>query len=224
MRPLSRENNFYYLCGALVTILFSSAVARQFPGTWGEDLFTLVIVAMLLLGTRSLDPDPARRRLLWALVVLVLTFSVLNRFRASTVFDALTLGLLLLYFAVALRQAAGQVLFVRGRVDMNRIVGSLSLYLLLGLIWTMIYLVLLTLDPDTLSGLDFENWRQSFPRVAHYSFVTLTTLGYGDILPATRLAEFFAYMEAIAGVFYMAIVVASLVSIALHHRTDPGDG
>jgi len=100
-------------------------------------------------------------------------------------------------------------------VNINRIVGSVSLYLLLGLIWTLIYLVLLTFDASALSGIEFGNWRESFPQVAYYSFVTLTTLGYGDILPANHLARFFAYMEAIAGVFYMAIVVASLVSIGI---------
>ena len=106
------------------------------------------------------------------------------------------------------------------RVNINRIVGSVSLYLLLGLIWTLIYLVLLTFDANALSGIQFGNWRESFPQVAYYSFVTLTTLGYGDILPTSHLARFFAYMEAIAGVFYMAIVVASLVSIAITESTN----
>ncbi len=51
--------------------------------------------------------------------------------------------------------------------------------------------------------------------MAYYSFVTLTTLGYGDILPKNHLAEFFAYMEAVVGVFYMAIIVATLVSLGI---------
>jgi len=227
MKRLTRENNFFYLCIALGVILFSSAMAREFPGTWGEDLFTLVIVAMLLLSIKSLDPDLTWRRLVYALMGLVLVLSVLNRFRASPLFDTLTLALLLIYFLAALRKAAVQVLFTGGRVDANRIVGSLSLYLLLGLIWTLLYLALLILDPAAFTGIEFRNWREAFPQVAYYSFVTLTTLGYGDILPISHLARFLAYMEAIAGVFYMAIVVASLVSIALndlssHNSDDAG--
>ena len=217
MKQLTRENNFYYLCVALVTILFSSALARQFPGTWGEDLFTLLIVAMLLLSIKSLDPTLTWRRMVYGLMGVLLVMTVINHFHESTFFDYLTLGLLMAYFYGALRSAAAQILFV-GKVDTNKIVGSVSLYLLLGLIWTMLYLALLTFDPAALSGLEFENWRQAFPRVAYYSFVTLTTLGYGDILPKSHLAQFFAYMEAVTGVFYMAIVVASLVSIGLMER------
>lgn len=53
---------------------------------------------------------------------------------------------------------------------------------------------------------------ENFSDAAYFSFVTLTTLGYGDILPITPIAKVFAYLEAIIGVFYMAIVVSSLVS------------
>lgn len=45
----------------------------------------------------------------------------------------------------------------------------------------------------------------------YFSFVTLTTLGFGDLLPVSPLARFLVYMEAVTGVFYMAIVVSSLV-------------
>jgi len=218
MRQLSRENNFFYLCVALVVILFSSAVARQFPGTWGEDFFSLLIVLMLMLSIRSLDTTLPWRRAIYGLLLVLVLLGLLARFREFLLYDYLTLALLMLYFAGALRVTATRILF-SGKVDANKIVGSVSLYLLLGLIWTMVYLTLLTFDHSALQGLEFSNWRQAFPRVAYYSFVTLTTLGYGDILPRSHLAQFFAYMEAVTGVFYMAIVVASLVSLGLNDRS-----
>ena len=107
-----------------------------------------------------------------------------------------------------------QVFFI-GDIDGNKIVGSLTLYILLGLIWATIYLLLLVLDPQAFSGIEIGHWQEIFSRVAYYSFVTLTTLGYGDILPANHIAEFFVYMEAIVGVFYMAIIVSSLISLRL---------
>ncbi len=224
LKTLSRENNFFYLCFALLGLLASSALARQLSGTWGQELFTAVIVLLLFLGTRSLDPSRTLRRTIHGTLLTLLLLGLVSRSKDSRPFDYLSLALMTLYFLVALRLTARQILFV-GRVDANKIVGSLSLYLLLGLIWTMFYLALLTLDPASLQGVEFTNWRASFPRVAYYSFVTLTTLGYGDILPANHLAEFFAYTEAIAGVFYMAIVVASLVSIGLAHlATGPKEG
>ncbi|MCV5959457.1 potassium channel family protein, partial [Escherichia coli] len=55
---------------------------------------------------------------------------------------------------------------------------------------------------------------------AYFSFVTLTTLGYGDISPLTPLAQVVVYLEAITGVFYMAIVVSSLVSSNIDHQVN----
>jgi len=106
------------------------------------------------------------------------------------------------------------VLF-EGDIDGNKILGSLTLYILIGLIWAMIYMILLTIDPSAFSGIEIHSWQEVFSRVAYYSFVTLTTLGYGEILPKRHIAEFFVYMEAVIGVFYIAIIVSSLISLRL---------
>ena len=66
-------------------------------------------------------------------------------------------------------------------------------------------------------SIEVVSWQDNLTKMIYYSFVTLTTLGYGDILPQNTLAEFFVYLEAIAGVFYMAIIVASIVSARLSH-------
>jgi hypothetical protein len=92
--------------------------------------------------------------------------------------------------------------------------------MLLGLTWAIIYLILLSIDPEAFSGIDTGSWQELFASVSYYSFVTLTTLGYGDILPKNHLAEFFVYMETIIGVFYMAIIVSSLVSLRLKKFQD----
>jgi voltage-gated potassium channel Kch len=127
--------------------------------------------------------------------------------------------ILLIFFIRVFIVAAKQVLFV-GKIDANKIIGSLTLYILLGLIWAVIYLILLAMDPNAFSGIEAADWKQIFSRVAYYSFVTLTTLGYGDILPTNHVAEFFVYMEAITGVFYMAIIVSSLISLHLSENVD----
>jgi voltage-gated potassium channel Kch len=84
---------------------------------------------------------------------------------------------------------------------------------LIGLIWTELYLMLLIFDPAAFNGIEPTQWQQLFSRVAYFSLVTLTTLGYGDISPASRIAEFFVTMEAVTGVFYMAIFVSSLINL-----------
>ena len=85
-------------------------------------------------------------------------------------------------------------------------------FLLLGFIWAIFYLLILEVTPTSFSGIELTTWKENLPEVMYFSFVTLTTLGYGDVLPISPLARFLVYMEAIVGVFYMAIVVSSLVS------------
>ncbi len=94
--------------------------------------------------------------------------------------------------------------------------GAVCVYLLMGLIWALLYLLIAQTIPGAFSGLEQLNWYENFSAVAYYSFVTLTTLGYGDITPVAPLARFLAYMEAVAGVFYMAILVASLIGVAIN--------
>ena len=108
-------------------------------------------------------------------------------------------------------------------VTTNMIVGSVVLYLLLGLIWTIIYLILLISYPDSFNNVPTLEWRENFSQMSYFSFVTLTTLGYGDISPKNSIAQFFVYIEAIVGVFYMAIIVSSLVSARLQSLKLDGE-
>lgn len=214
MKPITQENNFVYLFFSLIIFLFSAAVMSEFPGTLGQDIFSIVTILMLILSIKSLRTE---KTWMWAVYAMVLSFVVLTVL--GKIFDHqlnvyLSLILLLTFFIGSFSTAAKQVLFV-GNIDGNKIIASLSLYILLGLIWTVIYLILLVMDPTSFSGVEAANWQQSFSRVAYYSFVTLTTLGYGDILPTNHVAEFFVYLEAIIGVFYMAIIVSSLISLRL---------
>ena len=77
----------------------------------------------------------------------------------------------------------------------------------------MLYLFMAQAIPNAFNGLEQLIWYENFADVAYYSFVTLTTLGYGDISPNVPIARFFVYMEAVVGVFYMAILVASIIGI-----------
>ncbi len=214
MKQITQENNFVYLFFSLLIFLFSAAIMSEFPGSTGQDIFSIVTVLMLLLSIKSLKTD---KTWIWSVYILVVSFVILTI--SGKMFDHqlnvyLSLLILLMFFIGSFSTAAKQVLFV-GDIDGNKIIGSLSLYILLGLIWAVIYLLLLVMDPTAFSGIETTNWQQSFSRVAYYSFVTLTTLGYGDILPTNHVAEFFVYLEAIIGVFYIAIIVSSLISLRL---------
>ena len=214
MKPITQKNNFVYLFFSLLIFLFSAAIMSEFSGTIGQDIFSVVTILMLLVSLKSLRTDKTWIWAVYALVVIYVILAVLGKFSEHKLYVYLTLLILFIFFIGSFSMASKQVLFV-GDIDGNKIIGSLSLYILLGLIWTVIYLFLLSMDPTSFSGIETENWKQNFTRVTYYSFVTMTTLGYGDIFPKNHIAEFFAYLEAITGVFYMAIVVSSLISLRL---------
>lgn len=214
MKHLTNKNNFTYLLSSLIVFLFSAALVAEIPSRWSEDIFSIVTILMLAVSIKSLKTDATWKWTVYVIIVVFVLLTALYKFFGINLYTFFILAILLIFFAGSFAVAARQILFV-GEIDMNKIIGSLALYLLLGLIWSVIYLLILTADPQAFSGIESTNWQETFSHVSYYSFVTLTTLGYGDILPTNHLAEFFVYMEAIIGVFYMAIIVASLIS---HHK------
>ena len=223
MKQLTEKNNFLYLFFSLIFFLFSAAVVVEFPGSIGEDIFSAVTLLMLAVSLKSLKTERTWKWTVYALIIFFTVLTAMGKYFGHQLYIYLILMILLIFFIGSFTSAAKQVLFV-GDIDGNKIIGSLSLYLLLGLIWTVIYLLLLAMDPSAFSGVEVTNWQQGFSRIAYYSFVTLTTLGYGDILPTNHVAEFFVYMEAIVGVFYMAIIVSSLISLRLAALQDEKQG
>jgi len=219
MKQLSQDNNFIYLCLSLVVLLFSGAMIQEFPNTWGDTIFSIITLLMLIASIKSLHTDMPWKRTVYILILLFVLLTIMKKLFILEYAHYMNLLILFIFFIHSFMVSSRQILF-RGRVDTNIIIGSLSLYLLLGLIWSIIYLFLLELDPTALSGIEAQNWQERFAIVTYYSFVTLTTLGYGDILPTNALSQFFAAMEAIVGVFYMAIIVASLISIRQPNITD----
>lgn len=220
---VNRENNFIYLTLSLVVLLLSSALANTLPeGPITRWLFQGISLATLVVAYLSLDFGRFWRRFVAVLFALQI---LLNGLYASDTWagaDLVGLLLLMVFFLVAAAAAARQVLFP-DRVDFNVVVGSIAIYLLMGLVWTVLYLFALEINPDALAGLTYEGWSNSFNRVLYFSYVTLATLGYGDISPQEPLTQVLASLQAITGTFYMAIVVASLISAHRWRRPDHED-
>ena len=103
-------------------------------------------------------------------------------------------------------------IFSQEKITREVIFGALVVYLLMGLMWTYGYSLLGHLQPGsfshpgTLAELDFESFN-------YFSFVTMTTLGYGDISPASPPARAMAMTQAITGQVYLAVLLARLVGI-----------
>lgn len=124
------------------------------------------------------------------------------------------------FFGLALWGILRSVLV--NRVSGNSILGSLDGYLLLGIIWSLLYCAVETASPGSFrlpaAAADAAAHRPLDRGLLHYfSFITLATVGYGDVTPLSPLARSLAWMEAIAGQFYLAVLVAGLVGFQVTH-------
>jgi hypothetical protein len=103
-------------------------------------------------------------------------------------------------------------IYSQKKITRDLIVGAAVVYLFMALMWTFIFVVVETLHPGSFNlpeGLDIEATSQ----FVYYSFVTLTTLGYGDITPITPMARSLCVLEAVIGQLYLVVQVAWLVGV-----------
>jgi hypothetical protein len=116
--------------------------------------------------------------------------------------------------------------FRHGNVTHHRVQGAICVYLLAGLAWAYSFEILLALDhsairiPDTYSAAPTRTGL-----IRYFSFVTLTTLGYGDILPVSPIARSLATSEALFGQLYPAVMIARIISVEIldRRRRDSAD-
>ncbi len=222
MPHVSEKNNFMYLTVSLVILLLAGALVDQFPSKLGPHILQAVTIISLASGIIGFRSSRLWFRTGIGFVVTFLAIVLLGVLLDISGMSYLHLVVLMFFYTWATWLAARQVLFT-GPVDGNKIVGAICIYLLIGLIWALSYLMIAQAVPGAFNGLEQLIWYDNFADVAYYSFVTLTTLGYGDISPVTPIARFLVFMEAIVGVFYMAILVASLIGIrtsSMHSEND----
>ena len=98
----------------------------------------------------------------------------------------------------------------------DRIVGAICVFILIGLAWASLFEALDTMRPGSLRFPADTAWvAPGAQRYRYFSFVTLATLGYGDVTPQTALAGTLAALEAVTGQLYIAITVARLVALSM---------
>ncbi len=126
-------------------------------------------------------------------------------------------GRLLAISAVSLTIA--RAVFASGRVTFHRVQGAVVLYLNFALLFFTIYRLIEVLLPNSFSNLPHAGAEYgSGAALLYFSFSTLTTLGYGDIVPVHPLARSLANLEGVIGQLYPATLLARLVSLEIEHR------
>ncbi len=192
----------------LVQPFFYHSVAQ---GRVSVIFFTAVLLA-------AVQGCSGSRRLLWAGIAFSVPALVLSW---ATLFwpdlDPFRVTFQLLFFTY-ICCVFFQRIFLADSITLDLLFGAFCLYLLIGLLWALAYTLLEQVFPGSFAGTQMEEAGSLADRFLYYSYVTLTTLGYGDIIPATPPARNLSALEALTGQFYIAILVARLLGLHLQKR------
>jgi hypothetical protein len=122
-----------------------------------------------------------------------------------------------LFFAYAVINIL-RIIYKTKEITRETIYAAIVAYLLLALMWAFIYAILETAIPGSFD-LPEQGFRGEYIQFEYFSFITITTLGYGDIIPLTDKASALAICEAVIGQIYMVVLVAWLVGMHVSRRS-----
>jgi hypothetical protein len=205
---------------ALALLLLAEPFVESVAGTVFFDVFLWITVVSVVIACST------RRRSLFiglALAALMQLSLAYRTIRGLEEIDA-THSLLAMALFVYVTALVLSDVFRRGdSVSTDTICGALAGYLLLGLTWTFAFTLLESLQPGSFVGLapTGDAMLPGYKRFLGYSFVTLTTLGYGNVVPSNARADALATWEAIVGQVYLTVLVARLVALNLKNGSRP---
>ncbi len=191
-----------------------AADAERVSNVSSASIGALLYTGILLTGLLTLR---RLRRHTWLVLLAVVPALVLNwltvslPFRTVAVLSAISFALFLGILLVVLLS----YVLNDEKVTADKLFGASAAYFLIAHFWGMLYYLVALGDAEAFVGIETLDPNVRSLGVLYYSFVTLTTLGYGDILPVSLKARSLATLEATVGVLYTVVLVARLVGLYL---------
>ena len=224
-----RQPNFtYLLLGLLVTLLLGPICAELIDqdGAYA-DLFTnasdLIVQASfsltLIIGIWSFIESRVWFSVGIVLAIIAIGSTVIEAVSANLKMELVTQSAILAFCTLTVVIAILSVIRSQ-RMDSNQLMAAICIYLLLGIILAVLNMIVLKLIPGSFEGIALGHEDQAGLDMIYFTFVTMTTLGYGDILPVSPLARALAYMAAVAGQFYVALLVGMMVGQYLRQKSE----
>ncbi len=206
------------ICTLGYLIVLFSLTELSIGRTVGRFFFSLILVAgvFTMFQQRWLQG----LAIVLALANLVLNWVVEIRPEETLIILNAMVGLIFMGFLLPM---VGMQVFGEGPATGHRIRGAILIYLLLGVTWALLYQVVVLTIPhafrlsEGMNGSDPDALHRQF---VYFSFITLTTTGYGDITPLHPMARLLTMLEALVGQLYPAITLARLVSLAVMHQKE----
>lgn len=217
-----RDSGFIWMFGISVLMLITTQlntgimVDSKFLIRLGFFLFTVIAIysSSLTKATKRLGYILASGILILAIVLM---FNVNNS--VLLFYIILSTGYFLFILMLVIRQ-----IFTGGIITLNKIIGGVAAYILIGHLWTSLYLGIYLFDPMAFAlGETTISPEAALPHLSYFSFVTLTTIGYGDILAVNRFARVLVMAEGLTGQLFPAVFIAKLVALQIEHSRVKSD-
>ena len=199
----------------LVFVLYPMSDGGPFVGVALQVFFSLI----LLSGVSMIASSHAVRLLVAALAVGTAAVGWVRVYAPSARLAAIGIAMWVVFFALLAAMMLARV-FSEGRINLHRIQGAVAVYLLLGVIWSGGYRLVIYFAPAAFGPPPAGGEATLMSRLVYFSFVTLTTVGYGDVTAVHPAARSLALLEALTGQLFPAVLIARLVSLEVSHRED----
>lgn len=214
MQSRLKNPNFYYLLAGLLSLLLINPTINDLLGYSSNFLTSVTFSSCMIIGIWSLHGSKTLFRVALVLIAISTTLSILNALYPQLPLEMFNMLVVLIFCVMSAIFILAEIT-ADLKVDANRVVGGICLYLLIGLVFGIAYTILEALLPGSFSNMP-EQAQSMNSELIYYSYVTLTSVGYGDIVPLRPLVRTIAYLEAIIGVFYMAIMIGSMIGLLLN--------
>lgn len=204
---------------ALAALLVCAPFLEEFEG--GHLVLSFLFSLVLLAAVFAVSDRKRTLAIALVLAVPAITARWINHFRPDLIPSSVFLVCALLLLAYVIGHLLHFVL--RAPVVTAEVLcGSIAAYLMLGLMWTVAYWLVDQLTPGGAFSFNTNGAGQSINGFTgfYFSFITLSTVGYGDITPVSRFARWLAALEAMTGLLYVAVLIARLVSLYSHAKSD----
>ncbi len=208
------QTKYTRLLGALIFLLISSPFLQG--SVEGSSIISITFLSTLLLIIHTFNLDKITFWIYVSLACLAFLSSLIVQYNLiqnlSESFSIFERSIDIIFMSLAIL-VIGKRIFSDKKVRSDTIKGGICIYLLIGILWAFFYDLLFLLDSDSFSESINLQKNNSLNILIYYSFTTLTTLGYGDIVPQSYKGMMFSNLEAIIGQMYTAIILARLVGL-----------
>lgn len=208
------RSRYFYLLIALVTFLLVNPFLTD---NHLSNLILLIFFTLIMIFSIHSVAQHAYLGVVTAGLALISFFSYwyILWINASQAAYVIHFSLNIIFLSVILFSVISSVAKQR-IITADTLFGAICGYLLIGFTWSFIYLLIASIDPTSFSiHMDHDTIRTRIDHFIYYSYVTLTTIGYGDILALKSVARNFSWLEAVVGQVYLAVWISQLVGLRL---------